>query len=132
MGIITMLLDTHMFLWWLFNDSRLPERIRKYIQNIDNQVYVSAASVWEIATKFRLGKLPKASSVAKNVSEWIKKAGFQALNVKPEHVQLAGSWDINHRDPFDRMLAAQAKLERLPLASIDSAMRNFPIEVVSV
>jgi PIN domain nuclease of toxin-antitoxin system len=132
MGIITMLLDTHIFLWWLFNDSRLPERIRKYIQNIDNQVYVSAASVWEIATKFRLGKLPKASSVAKNVPEWIKKAGFQALNVKPEHAQLAGSWDINHRDPFDRMLAAQAKLERLPLASVDSAMRNFPIEVVSV
>lgn len=126
-----MLLDTHMFLWWLFDDSRLPGKIRKYIQNIDNSVYVSAASVWEIATKYRLGKLPEASSVAKDVPKWIEKAGFQALNVIPAHAQLAGSWNISHRDPFDRMLAAQARLEKMPLASIDSAMHNFPIEIVS-
>jgi PIN domain nuclease of toxin-antitoxin system len=57
MGIKNMLLDTHIFLWWLFNDNRLPPKIRENIQNVDNPVFVSATSVWEIATKFRLGKL---------------------------------------------------------------------------
>ena len=126
-----MLLDTHVFLWWLFNDVLLPVNIRKFIQNIDHSIYVSAASVWEISTKFRLGKLPEASSVAKDVPKWIEKAGFQALNITPEHAQLAGSWNMSHRDPFDRMLAAQAKIENLPLASVDTAMKNFSIRIIS-
>ena len=125
-----MLLDTHIFLWWLFDDDRIPVNTKDYIQDIKNTVYVSAASVWEISTKFRLGKLPEASSVAKNVPYWIEKAGFQALSVTMEHAQLAGSWDVAHRDPFDRMLAAQAKLEKIPLASTDYAMQNFKIEVI--
>lgn len=99
--------------------------------NVDNLVYVSAASVWEITTKFRLGKLPKAASVAKNVPMWIKRAGFQPLPVTPEHAQLAGSWDNAHRDPFDRMLAAQAKCEKVPLVSDDKVMADFPIKFVA-
>ncbi len=125
-----MILDTHIFLWWLFDDVRLPTNIRKYIQDINNSIYVSAASVWEIFTKFRLGKLPEAALVAANVPIWIEKAGFQSLNITPDHAQLSGSWKILHRDPFDRMLAAQAKLEKMILASIDSAMGNFGINVL--
>lgn len=71
-----MLLDTHIFLWWLFNDPRLPREIKIVLGDVNNPVYVIAASVWEISTKFRLGKLPEASSVAKNVPLWITKAGF--------------------------------------------------------
>jgi PIN domain nuclease of toxin-antitoxin system len=126
-----MLLDTHIFLWWLFDDRRLPINIREYIQDIDNVVYVSAASVWEISTKYRLGKLPDASEVAKDVSKWVLQAGFQPLSVTLEHAQLAGSWDVSHRDPFDRMLAAQAKLEQIPLATIDVAMSQFPIKTIN-
>jgi PIN domain nuclease of toxin-antitoxin system len=125
-----MIIDTHIFLWWLFDDNRLPDRIRKHLENIDHAIFVSAASVWEITTKFRIGKLPHASEVAKNVPGWILKAGFQPLAVTPEHAQLAGSWDIMHRDPFDRMLAAQSRLEKMPLASTDKAVRLFPIEVI--
>ena len=125
-----MLLDTHIFLWWLFDDPKLPSGIRSFVKDRNNAIFVSAASVWEIATKFRLGKLPEASSVATNVPEWIIKAGFKPLDIIPEHAQLAGTWDIPHRDPFDRMLAAQSKLENLPLASIDKAMTLFPIKVV--
>jgi len=125
-----MLLDTHIFLWWLFDDARLPTKIREYIQDINNPIYVSAASVWEISTKFRLGKLPEAASVAVNVPIWIEKAGFQPLNITPDHAQLSGSWNVLHRDPFDRMLAAQAKLEKMTLASVDSAMGNFGIKVL--
>ena len=124
-----MIIDTHIFLWWLFDDSRLPVSIKNYIQNIDNSIYVSAASVWEISTKFRLGKLPEATSVAQNVPKWIIKAGFQSLNITPKHAQLSGTWDIPHRDPFDRMLAAQSKIENLTLASIDKAMTLFPIKL---
>lgn len=125
-----MLLDTHIFLWWLFDDARLPVKVRDYIENIDNRVYISAASVWEISTKYRLGKLPEASSVATNLMYWIEKAGFQSLSITIEHAQLAGSWNVAHRDPFDRMLAAQAKLEKLTMASTDSLMQDFPIKLL--
>jgi PIN domain nuclease of toxin-antitoxin system len=130
-GNKNMLLDTHIFLWWLFNDNRLPPKIRQHIQNIDNPVFVSAASVWEIATKYRLGKLPEAATVAKNVPLWIEQAGFNSLSITPEHAQLAGFWKVLHRDPFDRMLAAQAKLEKMMIASVDDAMNHFTIKILN-
>ncbi|MDA8138039.1 MAG: type II toxin-antitoxin system VapC family toxin [Desulfobacteraceae bacterium] len=126
-----MIVDTHILLWWLFDDPRLSAKSREILRNTDNVIYVSAASVWEIATKFRLGKLNEAASVAKNVPMWIKRAGFQALPVTAEHAQLAGSWKMAHRDPFDRMLAAQAKLEKVPLISDDSQMSAFPIVIIT-
>lgn len=125
-----MLLDTHIFLWWLFDAPELPAGLKEQLSDPRQPALVSAASVWEISTKYRLGKLPEAASVANNVSLWIEKAGFQPLSVTPEHAQLAGSWDMAHRDPFDRMLAAQAKLEKLPLASVDQALTAFPITLV--
>jgi len=126
-----MLLDTHIFLWWLFGDSKLPHKIMGYIEDRDHDVFVSAASVWEIATKYRLGKLPEAENVAKRVPAWIERAGFNSLPITVEHAQLAGAWDIAHRDPFDRMLAAQAKLEGVSLATLDKTMQLFPIEIFS-
>ena len=131
MGKVDLLLDTHIFLWWLFDDSRLPEKIWEIIECIDNTIFVSSASVWEITTKFRLGKLPEATVVAKNVPVWIEKAGFKSISVNPEHAQLAGAWDMSHRDPFDRMLAAQAKLENMPLATVDRALSVFPIQIMN-
>jgi len=130
-GQLKILLDTHIFLWWLFDDPKLPARIRIHIASAENEVLVSAASVWEIATKFRLGKLPEASSVAKNIPLWIDKAGFKALSVTPDHAQLAGDWKISHRDPFDRMLAAQSRLEKIALASVDKAMTEFNIDLIN-
>ncbi len=130
MGKVNILLDTHIFLWWLFDDDRLPEGIRGEIENLENLIFVSAASVWEIAMKFRLGKLPEAASVAQNVTEWIGKAGFQPLSVSPEHAQLAGDWKMPHRDPFDRMLAAQAKIEKMNLATVDKMLLQFPIKTM--
>ncbi|MFH2131919.1 MAG: type II toxin-antitoxin system VapC family toxin [bacterium] len=125
-----MLLDTHIFLWWLFDDPKLSKKIRIILCDLNNPVFVSAATVWEVATKYRLGKLPAASSVAENVPYWIVKAGFKPLAISPEHAQLSGSWDISHRDPFDRMLAAQAKLEDLALISDDHALTAFPVKII--
>ena len=130
MGVTAVLLDTHIFLWWLFDDPRLPDPTMDVIKDIRCEVHVSAASVWEVATKYRLGKLPQAASVAENVPVWIERAGFLEMPISAAHAQLAGSWEIPHRDPFDRMLAAQAKLADLPIASVDDAMALFPIEVI--
>lgn len=125
-----MLLDTHMFLWWLFDDPNLPPGIREALLDTEQTVLVSAASVWEISTKYRIGKLSEAKSVARSTPSWIIRAGFESLSITPEHAQLAGSWATRHRDPFDRMLAAQAKLENLVLVSTDQSLKEFPIQVV--
>ena len=124
-----MLLDTHIFLWWLFDAPELPFGLKAFLSDPKQRVLVSAASVWEISTKYRLGKLPEAASVAGNVPLWIEKAGFKPLAVTPQHAQLAGSWEMAHRDPFDRMLAAQAKLEKVVLATVDKALSTFPIDI---
>ena len=126
-----MLLDTHVFLWWLFDDPSLSRKIRNILRDFNNPIFVSSVTVWEITTKYRLGKLPAAASVAENVPYWITKAGFKSLAISPEHAQLSGSWDIAHRDPFDRMLAAQTKLDDLTLISADKALSVFPIKIIN-
>ena len=122
------LLDTHAFLWWLFNDPRLSLAAHDLIRRPDHEILVSAASVWEIATKYRLGKLPEAEEVASDIPGWIERARFLPLSVTPAHAALAGEWRSDHRDPFDRMLAAQAQIEDIPLISCDPALKNFEID----
>lgn len=126
-----MILDTHIFLWWLFDDARLSQSLRSILSDPDQLIWVSSASVWAIATKYRLGKLPEATEVARNVPDRIVKAGLSSLSVTPAHAQLAGQWNHDHRDPFDRMLAAQAKIERVPLATNDAVLKTFDIEIVN-
>ena len=124
------LLDTHTFLWWLFDDSRLSGTARRLIADSSHRVLVSAASVWEISTKHRLGKLPEAGDIVSDIPAWIEKARFDALPITARHAQLAGGWKAAHRDPFDRMLAAQARLEETPLISKDRTLKEFAIELV--
>jgi PIN domain nuclease of toxin-antitoxin system len=125
------ILDTHIFLWWLFDDPRLSEHLRHILRDPGQQILVSSVSVWEITTKFRLGKLPEAAEVAKNVPAWIIQAGFSPLPISPTHAQLAGEWNHSHRDPFDRILAAQASIEGMVLATDDSVLKTFDIHTTS-
>jgi PIN domain nuclease of toxin-antitoxin system len=113
------LLDTHALLWWLDGDRRLPVRVRRIIGDDANEIFVSAASVWEITTKARLGKLPGAADVADDVPRVVAGQGFLPLPVSLRHAQRAGRMPHPHRDPFDRMLAAQAELENLTIATND-------------
>lgn len=124
------LLDTHVFLWALIDPDKLSSAARKVLANDATQVLVSAASAWEIATKFRLGKLTGAKQIVVDYAAAMQ--GLQAthLPVTSEHALKAGSWKLAHRDPFDRMLAAQSALERLALISADAAMEQFDIEVI--
>lgn len=109
---------------------RLSQRLRLALSDPGQRVLVSSASVWEIATKFRVGRLPEAAEVASNVPDWIMRAGFSPLPINPAHAQLAGAWNHAHRDPFDRMLAAQASIEDMPLATDDGALKTFDIQTV--
>lgn len=127
MGEMSFLLDTHALLWWLFNDSRLSATARDIIADPGNNIYVSSASAWEIATKHRLGRLPSAAVLVQDIAGWIRRAGFEELPIRIEHAQRAGSYHQLHRDPFDRMLAAQTVLENLVLITCDEALRAFGV-----
>ena len=124
------LLDTHTLLWWLFDDPRLSGTVREIVADAGNEVVVSSATAWEISTKHRLGKLPAAKQLVQDISGWVERAGFAELPVTIRHAQRAGSWPHAHRDPFDRMLAAQCALEELALISRDPALKAFGIRVV--
>jgi PIN domain nuclease of toxin-antitoxin system len=124
---VRVLLDTHTFLWWLDGDRRLPKRARTVIGDHHTVALVSAASVWEISTKFRLGKLPGAEAVARDVVGCIARQDFQSLDITPLHAQRAGSLSIPHRDPFDRMLIAQAQMEDLPLISNEDLFDDYNV-----
>ena len=125
-----LLLDTHALLWWLDGDKRLPLRVRKLIQADETVVYVSAASAWEIVTKARIGKLPGALAVAEDVAACLIAQGFSGLAITVEHAQRAGSLPGPHRDPFDRMLIAQALAENVGLVSDEEVFDGYGVRRV--
>jgi PIN domain nuclease of toxin-antitoxin system len=122
MATMKLLLDTHALLWWLFDAPELSSTARSPLADTSNRAFVSAASAWEIATLVRLGRLEAARPLMDGYDGWIARAGFSELPVLAQHAILAGSIDSPHRDPFDRMLAAQARLEDLILLNRDLAM----------
>jgi PIN domain nuclease of toxin-antitoxin system len=125
---VRVLLDTHALLWWLDGDRRLSMRARKLIGDPASTVLVSAASVWELVTKHRLGKLPGAAEVAADVPACIADQDFSALDISVVHAQRAGALPGPHRDPFDRMLIAQAQVEGVPLISIETIFDSYRIQ----
>lgn len=122
-----LLLDTHVLLWWWTDDARLFGAARDAISNPENEIWVSAASAWEIATKDRLGKLDLLPNLTLRFNELIEQSRFRLLAINAGHALLAGSLRQDHRDPFDRMLAAQAEIERLTLVTADPALSQFDI-----
>lgn len=125
MGFSTMklLLDTHVFLWWDSADSHLLETFRSAIASRKNEVYVSAATVWEIAIKCASGKLKFQGSASKAIEEH----GFVPMPITVENAEWAGSLPQIHRDPFDRLLVAQAQLEGLTLVSVDEQILRYQV-----
>jgi PIN domain nuclease of toxin-antitoxin system len=121
------LLDTHTLLWWLDGDRRLSRRARQTIADDANTIIVSAASAWEIATKARIGKLPGAVEVAADVAGCVARQGFESLDITILHAQRAGRLPGKHRDPFDRMLVAQAQIEDLPIVTNETIFDGFGV-----
>src|SRR5689334_13559321 len=98
-----LLLDTHALLWWAFGSKELSRRANALLADRSNTIFVSAASAWEIATKFRLGRMPEAKVLVQNMPEWFERAGLTELPITVAHAQRAGALANAHRDPFDRM-----------------------------
>jgi PIN domain nuclease of toxin-antitoxin system len=123
-----LLLDTHTLLWWLAEDSSLPASARKLIANKNYEVLVSAASAWEIATKVRLGKLPIAIDLAHDFTAYLDRERFETVAVSAEHGIRAGLLPGPHKDPFDRMLIAQALAENLTIVSNDVVFDGYGVK----
>src|SRR5262245_34621319 len=124
------LLDTHALIWWLEGDARISRELCERLSRPDEDVFVSAVSAWEIATKTRLGKLASPKALLADFAEAVETLGFLPLPIELRHGQEAGQLRGAHRDPFDRMLAAQARVERLTLVSADPAFRDLGVAAV--
>ena len=120
-----LLLDTHALLWWLDGDERLSPGARARIEDDAQIVLVSAASAWEIATKVRIGKLPGAADVAECFVDVVRQQDFQLLSITAEHARQAGLMPGSHRDPFDRLMLAQARVEGLAVLSADHQLQGY-------
>ncbi|MEB3281950.1 MAG: type II toxin-antitoxin system VapC family toxin [Lyngbya sp.] len=127
---IKYLLDTHILLWWLFDDPKLDSHCRDIIRNPNHQIFISSASAWEIATKYRIGKLPEAKQIVEQYSQILNQAKFLELAITSAHALRAGNLPIAHRDPFDRMIMAQAELEKIPVITYDPAFETGLIQVI--
>ena len=125
-----LLLDTHAFLWWLQDDPKLSATARNAVADDANEVFVSAASAWEIATKVRLGKLPGAEDLASDMAGCIVREGFIELAVNVAHAQRAGALPFAHRDPFDRMLIAQAQAEDIALVTVERVFAGLAVRTL--
>ena len=112
-----LLLDTHAFLWWLAGDGALSAAAKSAIADEGNEIFISAASAWEIATKHRIGKLSGVAAIVADLDRAIVDQGFISLPISLRHGQVAGALPGPCRDPFDRMLIAQAMLENRVLVS---------------
>jgi PIN domain nuclease of toxin-antitoxin system len=121
------LLDTHVLLWAALEPARLSGKARSLLESFSTEVLISAASAWEIATKVRIGKLPGAAAFSAELSVRLERLGFEPLAVSLEHGQRAGSLPGPHRDPFDRMLIAQAQAENIALISNEAIFDTFGI-----
>jgi len=124
--VTAVLLDTHALLWALTEPKRLSVRARKTLADPRIELLVSAATGWEIATKSRLGKLAGAEAIVLAYDSYLAHLGVRELPITSRHATAAGALTWAHRDPFDRMLAAQAMLESVPLATADKAFAGCP------
>ena len=123
-----LLLDTHALIWWLAGDDALSPRAREAIGDEQNGVAVSAASAMEIATKYRIGKLPDAALLAQDFEAIVAEQGFDELAITVRHARMAGEMNIAHKDPFDRLLIAQAQAEDMVLVSNETQFDGFAVK----
>ncbi|HTW30304.1 MAG TPA: type II toxin-antitoxin system VapC family toxin [Candidatus Sulfotelmatobacter sp.] len=121
------LLDTHTLLWCFNASSSLSPKARRLIEDGSNEIIVSAASAWEIATKVRLGKLPTGEELVSDFDQYLSRLGFESLPISVEHAVRAGRLPGEHRDPFDRMLISQSQAEDLPIVSNDRIFDDYHV-----
>lgn len=125
-----LLLDTHIWLWMQVAPGRLNENAIDLISDTANELYLSAASSWEIAIKYALGRLPLPTPPAEYVASRMLRSGTSGMPVEHRHALHVASLPEHHRDPFDRLLIAQAQLERAHLVSSDSQLARYDVDLI--
>ncbi|MFW6105339.1 MAG: type II toxin-antitoxin system VapC family toxin [Chloroflexota bacterium] len=124
------LLDTHAFLWWIADDPQLSAHARQIIGNGENELFLSAASGWEIATKVRLGKLDMPDNLESFVLEQMAVNAIVTLPIRMSHALHVHKLPEHHRDPFDRLLVSQAQLENLPILTADPQIAQYAARII--
>lgn len=122
-----LLLDTHVFLWFVLGDMSLSSTARQLIENPAHEKFVSVASVWEVAIKYSLGKISLSSAFPTFMPQHIRGNGFNLLNISLEHCTTVSSLAFHHRDPFDRLIIAQAMVEGMTIISKDTAFDYYGV-----
>ena len=123
-----LLLDTHTFLWWINNDALLSDPARVAIASERNECFLSLASCWELSIKTSIGKLRLSKSVERFIPEELAANDFQLLSIDFRHVAKVESLPFHHRDPFDRLLVAQALTERMTIISADAVLSEYGVK----
>ena len=124
------LFDSHALVWFLAGDARFSSKARAEAEAEDASICVSAVTAWEVTNKVRIGKWPEAAMLAESFLQIITQHGFEPLPISLEHARMAGFLPSPHHDPFDRMLAAQAQVEGIPLVTADPVFRALGVRVL--
>ena len=124
---MTALVDTHAFLWFAADDRRLPEHVAQIIEGANNRCYLSIASIWELAIKISLGKLQLTLPLQEFLEDQVPRSGIEILDLRVAHAVKVADLPFHHRDPFDRLLIAQALVEGVPLISVDPVLDAYGV-----
>ena len=127
---MNLLIDTHVLIWWSSNSRRLGRNARELISTSENAVWVSAASVWEISIRISVGRLEISGALNGRISDDLERHGFRTLPIEVRHALAVRELPLHHRDPFDRMLIAQARCEDLTLLTADPATAAYDVRTV--
>lgn len=125
-----LLLDTHTLVWWLSDDDQLSDRARDCVSDPQNQIFVSAASAYEVSLKHSMGRFPEAQVLSRNWANIIHSAGFDLIDISSAHGLRAGLLPRHHGDPFDRLLIATAVEETMSLVSKDHAIAQYDVPMI--
>jgi PIN domain nuclease of toxin-antitoxin system len=124
---VRLLLDTHAFLWFITDDPKLSALARELIADPNNEVLISPVSYWETAIKVSIGKYPLSTSYETFITQGIDGNGFKILPIEPGHATILATMPFHHRDPFDRMLVAQAQVEKISVVSNDAVLDLYGV-----
>jgi PIN domain nuclease of toxin-antitoxin system len=128
---MNLLLDTHVFLWFVNDHPKLSNHLKDLIEDDGNVSYLSMASLWEMSIKFNLGKLTLEPDYEEFVEREVITSCIKLLKIELEHLKINAALPFHHRDPFDRLIIAQAVVENLPIISVDSAFDKYPVTLIS-
>ncbi len=124
------ILDTHVWIWWIAEPERLSEQAVQMIEASENQVFISTASAWELSIKYSLGKIKLPSNIEDFFMFIFPKCGFTTIRVEFIHALKVASLPHHHNDPFDRLLIAQAQIEKMPIITADKKFSKYDIEII--